>query len=77
MLMYLIIVLIVERRWMLRRYGRIFTKDIIAVQTIESKHVKWIHGREIAREYLGNEPVHAEYENYHCSGCGANTDEVE
>ena len=36
----------------------------------ERKKGKWIHGREIARQYLCNELVNIEYENYHCSECG-------
>lgn len=36
----------------------------------ERKKGKWIHGKEIAREYLSGELTHIEYEDYHCSECG-------
>lgn len=34
------------------------------------KKGKWIHGKEIAQEYVGGGLAHIEYENYHCSECG-------
>lgn len=38
---------------------------------------KWEHGREIARTMLGNETLAIEYEDWHCSACGAVVEDYE
>lgn len=38
--------------------------------TDTSVHGKWIPGREIAREMIGEQLLDIDYENYKCSACG-------
>ena len=56
-------------------YGDVVTvEDIELMPTIEAepiRHGKWEHGREVSREYVGRELVAINYEDYHCSVCGA------
>lgn len=51
---------------------RHFLNILLGLPPAHSKQKKgrWIPGREIARQYLGNELINVEYENYHCSECG-------
>lgn len=42
----------------------------------ERKKGKWIHGKEIAREYLSGRITHIEYKDYHCSECGYTVENI-
>lgn len=38
------------------------------------RHGKWIHGREVCREYIGITLVSVQYEHWKCSACGYRTE---
>lgn len=35
----------------------------------EPKRGKWIHGKEVSRDYIGDACVRILYEDWHCSSC--------
>lgn len=48
--------------------------EVSVMPTIDAepiKHGKWEHGRELSRDFVGRELVAIDYEDYHCSVCGA------
>ena len=45
-------------------------KDIPAADVVEVKHGRWVHGREVGREYLGDCLVGIFYDRWTCSECG-------
>lgn len=42
----------------------------------QRKTGKWVHGKEIAREYLAGRITHIEYKDYHCSECGYTVENI-
>lgn len=42
----------------------------------KQKKGKWVHGKEIAREYLAGRITHIEYKDYHCSECGYTVENI-
>lgn len=53
-----------------------FNKARLVIPQAERKKGKWIHGIEIAREYLADETIHIEYKDYHCSECGYTVENI-
>ena len=48
-----------------------------AIQALnERKKAKWVHGKEIAREYLAGRITYIEYKDYHCSECGYTVEDI-
>lgn len=45
------------------------TLDVMPV-----RHGKWIHGREVCREYIGMTLASVQYEHWKCSACGYRTE---
>lgn len=42
----------------------------------QRKTGKWVHGKEISREYCSGELIHIEYKDYHCSECGYTVENI-
>ena len=40
-----------------------------AVDAVEVLHGRWVHGREIRRDYIGDVCIGVEYEDWRCSVC--------
>lgn len=43
----------------------------MAIEALEQepKRGKWIHGKEVSRDYIGDACVRILYEDWHCSSC--------
>ena len=46
-----------------------FIDDAPIIDAVPVKHGKWIHGREVSRDYVGDACVCINYENWWCSEC--------
>lgn len=55
---------------------KIFAAHVRANIEQERKKGKWVHGKEIAREYLAGRITHIEYKDYHCSECGYTVENI-
>lgn len=47
-----------------------YANNIPAADVEEVRHGEWIHGEEVAREYIGNHLVGIFYDRWTCSECG-------
>lgn len=64
-------IVVVSRPALTRAELRRFICQIPAADVKPVVRGKWVPGREIARTMLVNETVAIEYEDWHCSKCGA------
>lgn len=55
---------------------RNFNKARLLIPQPERKKAKWVHGKEIAREYLADRITYIEYKDYHCSECGYTVEDI-
>ena len=53
-----------------------FNKARLLIPQPERKKAKWVHGKEIAREYLAGRITYIEYKDYHCSECGYTVENI-
>ena len=56
---------------------RLMYKRIEELEAKSPKRGKWIHGKELSREYVGNCCVGLVYEDFRCSACGVTIKERE
>lgn len=58
------------------RLSRNIIEDLPAIDAVPVVRGKWIPGREISREMIGDCTVSIEYEDYKCSVCGFGIDRI-
>lgn len=52
-------------------------RAIPAADVVEVRHGRWVHGREVGRDYLGDCLVGIFYDRWTCSECGYVVDDHE